>query len=194
MNASTWLLLGIMLLSSCSSAWAQTASNQPGEALRTLSQIGDNSVRIVERALVRAADAMPEGRYSFAPTDGEFKSVRSFALQVKHVAASNYGMAAAILNEEPPIDLRSEYTSDSIKSKADIIRFLQDSFGYLHKAVSSINETNATRQVPNPEGPGTVPKLDIAIRQLWHDMDHYGQMVVYLRMNGIIPPASRPRQ
>jgi uncharacterized damage-inducible protein DinB len=112
---------------------------------------------------------------------------------VKHVAASNYGMASAILQERPPVDLGSGDGPDSLTGKAAILNFLQDSFAYLHKAVQSINEKNATQQVPNPEGQGTVPKLDIATRQLWHDMDHYGQMVVYLRMNGMIPPASRPR-
>jgi hypothetical protein len=169
----------------------QTTAAQPTRQLQTISQIQDNSVRIVERGLMQTAAAMPESKYSFVPTNGEFKGVRTFAMQVKHVAVSNYVMAAAILREAPPVELGSENGPASMTSKTDIMKFLEGSFAYLHKAVNTMNEKSATEQVPNPEGPGTVPKLDIATRQLWHDMDHYGQMVVYLRMNGIVPPASR---
>jgi hypothetical protein len=164
------------------------STRQP--ALETLTQIEDSSVGKVERSIVPAAEAMPESKFSFAPTSGQFTGVRTFALQVKHVAATNYMMGSAILREKSPIGLETENGPASITSKADIMKFLQGSFAYLHTAVGSINEKNATEQVPNPEGAGTVPKLDIATRQLWHDMDHYGQMVEYLRMNGIVPPAS----
>jgi hypothetical protein len=140
---------------------------------------------------VAVADAMPENKYSFASTSGEFKGVRTFAEHIKHVAASNYGMAAAILQEKPPVKLDNDSDLDSISTKADIMKFLTGSFVYLHKALSSINEKNETEQVANPEGEGTLPKLDIATRVLWHCFDHYGQMVEYLRMNGIVPPGSR---
>jgi len=191
MNKSFSLLA--ILLSGLSSFALGQQPPQSGHApaLTTISEIEDRSVRILERDLVQAADAMPESKYSFAPTNGEFKGVRTFALLVKHVAASNYAMSSAILKEDPPVDLQTENGPVSMTSKTDIMKFLEDSFLYLHKAARSINEKNATEQVPNPEGAGTVPKLDIATRQLWHGMDHYGQMVLYLRMNGIVPPASR---
>jgi hypothetical protein len=188
----SWLFTLLLLFGHRGLAFGQhpaTSEHAPG--LQTMSQIEDNSVSMVERGLVGAADAMPENKYSFAPTNGEFKGVRTFALEAKHVAATNYAMASAILREHPPVNLGSENGPDSMTSKADIMNFLKGSFVYLHKAVNSINEKNATEQVPNPEGAGTVPKLDIATRQLWHAMDHYGQMVLYLRMNGIVPPASR---
>jgi hypothetical protein len=158
----------------------------------TISQIEDYSVGPVERLLVRAADAMPEDKFSFAPTNGEFKGVRTFAQQVKHVAVTNYAMASAILQEKPPVDLGGNDANGpaNIASKTDAVNFLKASFVYLHKAFSTINESNVAGQVPNPEGAGTRPRLDLANRTLWHSLDHYGQMVEYLRMNGIIPPAS----
>jgi DinB superfamily len=168
------------------------AAQQP-PALQTVSQVVDNSVSKVERGLVGAADAMPEDKYSFVPTSGDFKGVRTFALHVKHVATSNYFMAAAILKQQPPVELGTENGPVSMTSKADIMKFLKDSFVYLHKAAAAINDQSGTEQIQNPEGQGTVPKLDVMTRQLWHDMDHYGQMVIYLRLNGIIPPASRRR-
>lgn len=157
----------------------------------TISEIEDHSVSMVEKEFVPTADAMPEDKYSFAPTNGEFKGVRTFAQQVKHVAAVNYLIGAAILEEKPPVELGGENGPDSITSKADIMKFLQGSFAYFHKALSSINEKNQTDLIKSPFGEGKVTRLGIANVGLWHPFDHYGQMVEYLRMNGIIPPPSR---
>jgi len=157
----------------------------------TLSEIMDHAVGQVEGEFVPAAEAMPEDKYSFAPTNGEFKGVRTFAEQVKHVAAVNYMVAAAVLQEKPPVELGGENGPTSITTKADIVKFLKDSFAYSHKALRSINEKNQTDQIKSPFGDGMVSRMGIATAVLWHPFDHYGQMVVYLRMNGIIPPASR---
>ena len=157
----------------------------------TLSQIMDHAVGQVESEFVPAADAMPEDKFSFAPTNGEFKGVRTFTEQVKHVAAVNYLIAAAVLEEKPPVELGGENGPGSITTKADILKFLKDSFAYSHKAMRSINEKNQTDQIKSPFGDGMVSRIGIANVALWHPFDHYGQMVVYLRMNGIIPPASR---
>ncbi|MGH9504526.1 MAG: DinB family protein [Terriglobales bacterium] len=178
--ASLLLLSGIAL--------AQAA--KPVET-RTVSQVLDSSVTNVEGEFVPAADAMPEDKYSFAPTNGEFKGVRSFEQQVKHVAAVNYVMAAAILGEKPPVDTGKESGPDSVKSKADIMKYLKDSFVYLHKATESINERNLVAPVHDPFGEGNATRLALASGAVGHCFDHYGQMVEYLRMNGIIPPASR---
>src|SRR6266704_1921813 len=75
---------------------------KPAE-IRTLTQVLNSSVTNVENEFVPAADAMPEDKYSFAPTSGEFKGVRTFAQQVKHVAASNYEFGAAILGEKTEV-------------------------------------------------------------------------------------------
>jgi uncharacterized damage-inducible protein DinB len=95
------------------------------------------------------------------------------------------------LGEKPPVDPGGENGPDAMTSKADIIKFLKDSFAYAHKAVATINEGNATADIPNPFGEGKATRAGLATVFAWHGFDHYGQMAVYLRMNGIVPPASR---
>src|SRR5690242_16644938 len=183
------MFFGLLVLLCCSTiTFSQMQSpppaKTPGDATNAL-------LSIVEREFVSAADAMPEDKYSFAPTAGEFKGVRTFAQQVKHVAAVNYIFGSTILNEKPPIDVGGENGPDSVKSKAEIMKFLKDSFAYLHKAVASINDKNALDEVSLF---GMKPtRLGVGAFSTAHPFDHYGQMVEYLRMNGIIPPASRPQ-
>jgi uncharacterized damage-inducible protein DinB len=176
--AVVWALCGLCI--------AQ-AKDQP----KTMTQILDAGVKTIESDFVPAAEAMPEDKYAFAPTAGEFKGVRTFAQEVKHVAAVNYMVAAAILGEKPPLELGGENGPDSIKSKAEIVKFAKDSFAYAHKAVATITAENAMGEIKSPFGEGKVTRLGMATVFAWHGFDHYGQMVEYLRMNGIVPPASR---
>jgi len=180
------LLLGLIALSGTVCAQA----GKPAE-LRTVSQVLDGAIKNVEGEFVSAAEAMPEDKYGFAPTNGEFKGVRTFAQQVKHVAAVNYMVSAAVLGEKPPVDLGGENGPDSIKSKADIVQFVKDSYAYAHKAAATVNEKNLVDPIPSPFGEGSATRLGMANAVAWHSFDHYGQMVEYLRMNGIVPPASR---
>jgi hypothetical protein len=182
-------LLGVLLLLA-GGRFALAQEAKPAEH-RTLAGVLEESVTGVEKEFVPAAEAMPEDKYSFAPTNGEFKGVRTFAQQVKHVAAVNYILGATILAEKPPVELGGENGPDSIKSKADIVKFLKDSFAYFHKAVGSINAGNLLNPLKNPFGEGTVTRLSLATLNVGHCFDHYGQMAEYLRMNGIVPPASR---
>ena len=168
-----------------------SAQASQGAEQRTVSQVLDHSVTGVEKEFVPAAEAMTEDKYSFAPSNGEFKGVRTFAQQIKHVAAVNYLLGGAILQEKPPADTGEESGPASITSKADIVKYLKDSFAYLHKAVSSINEKNEVAGIKNPFGEGTASRLGLAITAISHPYDHYGQLVEYLRMNSIVPPASR---
>jgi uncharacterized damage-inducible protein DinB len=158
---------------------------------RTVAQVLDGSVKNIEREFVPAADAMPEDKFGFAPTEGEFKGVRTFAQQIKHVAAVNYIFGAAILGEKVPVDVGDESGPASVKSKAEIMSYLKDSFAYVHKAVQTIDEKNLVEAMKSPFGEGTVTRLGLATSVAAHGFDHYGQMVEYLRMNGIVPPASR---
>ena len=164
--------------------------DKPAER-RTVSQVLNHAVSTVESEVVPAADAMPEDKYSFAPTSGEFKGVRTFSQQAKHVATVNYILAAAILGEKPPVDTSNENGPDSITTKADIVKYLKDSFSYLHRAAGSVDDKNLLTPVKNPFGEGTGTRMGLAIGATGHCFDHYGQMVEYLRMNGIVPPASR---
>ncbi len=181
-------MTGIAFLLIASLAWAGT---KPKEEHRSVTQILDRVIANTEEEFVPAAEAMPEDKFEFAPTSGEFKGVRTFAQQIKHVAAVNYEVGAALLEQKPPVDLNGEAGPASITSKADIIKFLKESFAYAHKAIASINDTNLTDTVRSPFGEGKVTRLGLACAISWHAYDHYGQMVEYLRMNGIIPPASR---
>src|ERR1700685_4574740 len=115
---------------------------KPKEEHRTVTQVLDRTVLNLEHEFVPAAEAMPEDKFGFAPSDGEFKGVRTFALQIKHVAAVNYELGAALLEQKPPVDVGDESGPASITSKADIIKFLKDSFEYVHKALKTINDTN----------------------------------------------------
>ena len=182
------LLLGLTLSLATSVASAQAAAANPKP---TFASVLDRSLSNAEKTFVPAADAMPEDKYGFAPTQGEFKGVRTFALEVKHVAVANYMLGSAILGEKPPMEMGGPNGPESIKSKAEIMKFLNDSFAYAHKAVNSINETNILEPVKSPFGSSMTTRLSLAISIIGHPNDHYGQMVEYLRMNNIIPPASR---
>jgi hypothetical protein len=103
----------------------------------------------------------------------------------------NYELGAAILQEKPPVDVGGEAGPTTITTKADVLKFLKESFAYVHKAVATINEKNLVEGVKSPFGEGSVTRLGLAASVGSHGFDHYGQMVEYLRMNGIVPPASR---
>lgn len=148
----------------------------------------------VEKQIVSAADAMPADKYGFAPADGEFKGVRTFGQQVKHLAATNHILAAAALGEEPSADAGDEVGPESVRTKAEILDYLNSSFAHLGKAIDAIGDKNVTvKSSPISPLPASVAtRLSLTIEALIHAFDHYGQMVEYLRMNGVVPPASRP--
>ncbi len=148
----------------------------------------------LQNEVVSAADAMPADKYGFAPTDGEFKGVRTFGQQVKHLAATNNILAAAALGEDPPADAGDEVGPETVRTKAEILDYLKDSFAHLGKAVAAIGDTHVpVRPSPiSPLGANSVTRIALITEALVHSFDHYGQMVEYLRMNGVAPPASRP--
>jgi len=188
MKKAAGLLAFLLLLAGGRVAQAQDAK---AAEHHTIAQVMDRELSGVEGEFVPAAEAMPEDKYSFAPTNGEFKGVRTFAQQVKHVAAVNYLIGASILEEKPPVELGSENGPDSVKTKAEAVKFLKDSFAYAHKAVGTINEGNLLTPIKSPFGEGMTTRLAMASVIVAHCFDHYGQMVEYLRMNNIVPPASR---
>jgi hypothetical protein len=113
---------------------------------------------------------------------------------VKHFSATNHILAAAALGEEPPADAGDELGPGNVRTKAEILTYLKGSFVHLEKAVQAIGQTNIP-MTPSPISPlkrGEVTRLALITETLLHAYDHYGQMVEYLRMNGVVPPASRP--
>jgi uncharacterized damage-inducible protein DinB len=172
-------------------AFGAAQDNKGKDEHRTVTQVLDRTVTNIESEFVPAAEAMPEDKFGFAPNNGEFKGVRTFGEQVKHVAAVNYMFAAAILSVKVPVDVGEESGPASMKTKAEIVNYLKESFAYVHKAVQTINDKNLVEPVKSPFGEGSVTRLGLATSVAAHGYDHYGQMVEYLRMNGIVPPASR---
>src|SRR5882724_5499060 len=126
----TSALMFAVVLAFCSLGMAQAADEK-----KTITSVLDGTVKTIESELVPAVEAMPEDKFGFAPTGGEFKGVRTFAQQAKHVAAVNYIIGASILDEKAPVDTGGEKGPDNVKSKADIVKFLKDSYAYAHKAV-----------------------------------------------------------
>jgi uncharacterized damage-inducible protein DinB len=143
---------------------------------------------MVERSFVSLADAMPAERYGFAPKDGEFKGVRTFAEQVKHVACANFGFFNEVERKPPPPACEAGGPSPA-KTKAELMQYLRESFAYAGMVMRQLTPANALDPVEGPYG-GKTTRLGISTLAVWHATDHYGQLVVYLRMNGIVPPAS----
>jgi uncharacterized damage-inducible protein DinB len=166
------------LAASATMVHAQTAQSVPGDTYNHL-------MSMLEKEIVGAADAMPADKYNFAPTQGEFKGVRTFGQQVKHLAESNYDFFE---NWNVPGAVK-EADIEKLTSKDDIVKALKDSFTYAHSALSTITAANAFTIEGSGERKWT--RGGMAAFCIAHSMDHYGQMVVYLRMNGIVPPASR---
>ena len=168
-----------------------TAQQQPP----TMASVLNMQFGIVEQEVVSAAEAMPEDKYSFAPTNGDFKGVRTFAQEVGHIGAANHLFFGPLMGETiDPKQVEAESNGPaSLKTKAEFVQYLKDSFALGHKALAGITAENAVTPLPKPVFPFLSTRLAIASIGTWHPMDHYGQMVEYLRMNDIIPPASRPR-
>jgi len=151
-------------------------------------------LKIAEKEIVSAVDAMPADKFGFAPTDGEFKGVRTFGQMVKHLSATNHILAAAALGEEPPADAGDEVGPETVRTKAEILNYLNGSFEHLSKAIEGIAQTNPPVNASpiSPLKKGEVTRSALVVESLMHAYDHYGQIVEYLRMNGVVPPASRP--
>lgn len=197
-RTSVRLIVILGCLAFCFTASAQQ-TNTPA-ALPTIASTLNQELGVIEHAFVTAAEAMPADKYSFEPTGENFKGVRTFAQQVKHVATVNYEFYSALLGQDSPpgvTDNQQTNGPDSIQTKEQIIKYLKDSFVFAHKATSTITARNATEALPQPRIPRVgVPsflntRLILASFDCAHIFDHYGQIVEYLRMNGITPPTSQ---
>src|SRR5213593_556212 len=163
----------------------------------TIGSAIDREISIVEKELVETAEAMPEDKFDFSPeklniSGSDYKGVRTFGEQLKHIAASNYLIWSPITGEKTPDTVNDGKGPDNMKAKAEIIKFVQDSFAFGHKSVATLNSSNLVEPVTSRSGRQTT-RLFQATFAAAHAFDHYGQMVEYLRMNGIVPPASRAR-
>lgn len=180
-------------------ALASTAANSAQQTQQqsppTVASIVDRDISAVEKQIIDVAEAMPEETFNFSPESlnipgSDYKGVRTFALQLKHVATSNWYIWSPLTGEKLPEGLGDDGNGPaSLKTKAEIIKFLRDSFALGHRAAATLKPENFLQ---TPEKSKST-RLRLAEFGVSHANDHYGQMIQYLRMNGITPPASRAK-
>ncbi len=157
----------------------------------SVSQSLDRQLGIVESDLVPLVEAMPADKFDFVPAGDGFKGARSFKQQVGHAAGTLLEVAGALLGEDAGLsesDLQGG--PPRLKSKEDFVSYLKGAFARGHKAIAAVNEKNLLEVVGSKNGlRGT--RLGLSNVLTWHTFDHYGQLAVYARMNGVVPPASR---
>jgi uncharacterized damage-inducible protein DinB len=147
-------------------------------------------VSMIETSFVGLAEAMPADKYDFKPSGVGFEGVRTFAEQVKHVACGNFAFFNEIEKKTPPERCDMGGPSPA-RTKAELVAYLRESFAYAQRVLEMMTPRNALDPAGGPYG-GQSTRLGLTTLAVWHASDHYGQLVMYLRMNGIVPPSSRP--
>jgi len=154
----------------------------------------DVLLSLYEEEIMGAVKAMPADKYSFAPSQAIFaasqkvdfqspKAVNTFGQTVSHIAQANYSFFTALGGAKPDVDVKA---MGGLTSKEDTVKALAGSFAYAHKQLATLTAADAFASVR-----GDQTKTSVAAFAIAHMCDHYGQLVEYLRMNGIVPPASQ---
>jgi hypothetical protein len=201
MKFGCWTATAVMAVGLAASANAQMNNMCSGGKGMAMSgdvsgKSFDDVLSVAEQEIVASAEAMPADKFDFAPSQAIFvpgqkvdfsnpKPVMTFAQEVKHLASANYYFFGS-KTMKPSIDPKS---ISALKSKDEIIAALKASFAYAHMTVSSMTTATAFVEQEN-EGHKSTQAATFAFG-LMHMNDHYGQLNEYLRMNGIVPPASR---
>jgi uncharacterized damage-inducible protein DinB len=160
--------------------------NQPP---KTIADSVLGPLQMVEGQLLGVAEAMPESKYSFIPTAGKFDDARSFGEQIKHIACSQFGFFNELDGKTPPAECEKGGPSKA-STKTELVQYLRDSFEYGNRVAAAINQDNQLDRIDGRyAGPNS--RLGMAVIAVWHMTDHYGQLVEYLRMNGIVPPVTQ---
>jgi len=171
-----------------------SGSQQSPQPAPTIASVMERDIGAVENQIVDASEAMPEDKFNFTPEalnipGANYKGVRSFAVEVKHIAASNWFIWSPLTGYKLPEGLKDGNGPANLQTKTDIIKFLKDSFALGHQAAATLTTENMLQSPANSKS----TRLHLAEFGVAHAYDHYGQMVEYLRMNGIVPPASRSK-
>ncbi len=154
----------------------------------------DDLLSLYEHEMMGVATTMPADKYNFAPSPAIFASgqgvrfatVRTFVQQVTHVTEANYYFYSAVGGMKPDVDTKA---LANITSKDQAVEALAASFRFAHRAIATITPENAFLPIKPVDGQGT--RATLAAFGVAHGYDHYGQMVEYLRMNGLVPPGSK---
>jgi DinB superfamily len=196
------MMMGCLVLSGCSLAasgqmgMGSGASGMAPGTIATPAKALDSELSLIEGEMMGAVKAMPAEKFGFAPSAAifipgqktEFATVRTFAQQAAHVAQANYFIFGGSSGLKPDVDVA---VIEKMTKKDDVVAALASSFAFAHKAVATLTVANAFEVVKSGE-PGLQTRSTLAGFGISHCFDHYGQMVEYLRMNGIVPPASAP--
>jgi len=194
MNRSRTLIILVAALAVC--FWSQKSGAQKSASAsgtdaipKTIAESVSSPLQFVEGSFLGVAEAMPEDKYAFVPTAGNFDGVRSFGEQVKHVACAQFAFFNEFEGKRPPADCERGGHNPA-KTKAELIQYLKESFDYGNRILATLDAKNSLDRVEGRyAGPNT--KLGISVVAVWHITDHNGQMVEYLRMNGIVPPTTQ---
>jgi len=157
------------------------------------SKLFDRQLSNTEREFVSLVEAMPADKFNFAPKDGAFNGVRTFAQEAKHAALILNEISSALLGDKKAwASGPGENGPDNLKSKEEVVKYVKDAFASAHRALATLNNSNLMEQTVDPfDAKARRARVDSASMMFWHTNDHYGQMVEYARMNNVIPPASR---
>jgi hypothetical protein len=151
----------------------------------------DDQLTLVEREVLALAEAMPANRYGFVPTGEHFRDARTFGEQVRHTATMIYMTAALVREEKSPHGPGTHNNGpDGLETKEASVSYLREALAYARRAVADLTAGNASDPVPTAFG--AMPRSAVAAGIAYHSFNHYGQMVVYARLNGVQPPASVP--
>jgi len=165
------------------------SATQQDDIPKSIAESVSGTLQFVEGNFLDVAEAMPEDKYSFVPTNGKFDDARSFGEQVKHVACAQFAFFNEFEGKKPPDDCEKG-GHEPARTKSELIKYLKDSFDYSNHVLVTLTAKNALDRVEGRyAGPNT--KLGISVVAVWHITDHYGQLVEYLRMNGIVPPMTQ---
>jgi hypothetical protein len=168
---------------------ATTRAAQSDDIPKSIAESVGGTLEFAEGNFLSLAEAMPEDKYSFIPAVGKFDGVRSFGEQVKHVACAQIAFFKEFEGKEPPDDCEKG-GHDPAKTKAELIKYLKDSFDYSNRVLAKLTGKNALDRIEGRyAGPNT--KLGISVVAVWHITDHSGQLVEYLRLNGLVPPMTQ---
>ena len=142
----------------------------------------------VGRKLIAMAEDFPEDKYDFKPTPAQ----RGFAEQLLHAANANYYFTNLALGQKPPAE--EDPKRDQFKSKADVVAFVKKAFADGAAAIKAKGDKGMSELVVDPGGHQQVRVSDLAYGLIEHDGEHYGQLAVYYRLAGLVPPESRPKK
>jgi uncharacterized damage-inducible protein DinB len=178
-----------LLLACAPMVEAQTTDSGLGEiASPSMASVAKSMHQTIRRNLAQAAASMPPEEYSFKPTS----QVRSFGELIGHLASANYFFCSRATGEKPPSTVNYEQAS----GKAVLVKALNDSLAYCDAAYSATTDSNFSQAVksPGPSGDRDTTRGAVLIFNTTHNNEHYGNIVVYMRLKGHVPPSTARTQ